>query len=159
MNALSCTSTADLQGMINQIAETLGINPETPAVYDDELELITTYPAVVAPPAAAASSVPQAAVDQLAELRSEAIHELLNRPISTDAELKDLSVYTKDWHQRVNDVLEKDFSKAEQLNFTRLGAVPKVIFPHSYNDEHAKILREVALQERRMLDIIARHTR
>lgn len=160
INALSCSSTADLQQLTYQIAEVLDIEVEQSAVYQDDVELITAYPAAIptAPTSVYAPSVPQTAVDQLAELRSEAIHDILNRLISTDAELRALSAFTKDWWQRVKDVLEQDFSKAEQLNFTRLGAVPHVIFPHSYNDVHAKILREFALQERRMLDIIARHT-
>jgi len=83
----------------------------------------------------------------------------LNRSISTDAELKELSDYNKDWWRRVVAVLERNFSKAEQLNFTRLGTVPVIRFPHTFSEEHAKILREFALQERRLLDIIARHTR
>jgi hypothetical protein len=58
----------------------------------------------------------------------------------------------------VKEILEKNFSRAEQLNFTRLGAVPNLTFGHEYNAAHAKILREYALQERRLLDIIARHT-
>jgi hypothetical protein len=98
-------------------------------------------------------------VDELAELRSEGVHEILNRSISTDAEMQALSDYNKQWWQRVAAVLQDNFSKAEQLNFTRLGTIPIAIFPHTFNEKHAKILREFALQERRLLDIIARHTR
>jgi len=105
------------------------------------------------------SSVPQAAVDALAELRSEAVDEILNHPVTTDAELAVLASYTEQWWQRVETILEQNFSRAEQLNFTRLGAVPDFRFPHAYNAAHAKILREYAVQERRLLDIIARHTR
>ena len=98
------------------------------------------------------------AVDELAELRSEAIHDILNRNVTTDDEVAALAEFVSEWWQRVMNVLEQNFSKAEQLNFSRLGSVPNVKFPHAYNAQHAKILREFALQERRMLDIIARHT-
>jgi hypothetical protein len=160
-NALSCDNAADLHQLLSEIASVLGIELGSPAAYQNELELITTFP----PPAPLAGSrrsiseVPQKAVDELAELRSEAVHEILNRTVSTDAQVQELASYTADWRSRVIAVLEANFSMAEQLNFTRLGAVPNVVFPHSLNPLHAKILREYALQERRLLDIIARHTR
>lgn len=161
-NALSCGSSADLHQLIQQIAEVLGVKADPPHGYQNKVELVTAFPPALptaALPHASARTVPQEAVDELAELRSEGVHDILNRPISTDSELEVLSEYDKDWWRRVVAVLEKNFSKAEQLNFTRLGTIPVVIFPHMFNEEHAKILREFALQERRLLDIIARHTR
>ena len=161
INALSCNSPADLQQLISQISEALDLKPEPPHGYQNELELVTAFPPAVRAvlPQDFVPTAPQTAVDQLAELRSEAVGNILNRPVSTDAELRELSAYTREWWQKVHAVLIENFSKAEELNFTRLGAVPNVIFPHSFNDEHAKVLREYALQERRLLDIIARHTR
>ncbi len=160
-NALSCASSADLHQLISQIAEVLDVRAEPPSGYQNELELVTEFPP--APPSAlphaSVPTVPQTAVDELAELRSEGVHEILNRSISTEAKLKELSDYNKGWWGRIVAVLERDFSKAEQLNFTRLGTIPDIRFPHTFNEEHAKILREFALQERRLLDIIARHTR
>jgi hypothetical protein len=98
-----------------------------------------------AAPQVLVSSVPQSAVDALAELRSEAVHEILNRQATTDSEFTALASYTQDWWGTSKaDFLEKNFSKAEQLNFTRLGAVPNVLFSHAYNAAHAKILREYA---------------
>ena len=161
INALSCGSPADLHTLVNQIGETLRVSPENPASYLDALEVVTAaYPsaAVLGEARVVAERVSQAAVDGLAELRSEAIHDILNHRVTADDEVAELAAFTKEWWQRVMNVLEQNFSKAEQLNFSRLGSVPNVIFPHSYNEQHAKILREFALQERRMLDIIARHT-
>lgn len=157
INALSCSSASDLHMLIEQIAETLGISAGAAAGYQNELEIVSKLEARA--PERPVSSVPQAAVNALAELRSEAVHEILNRPVTTDAELAALASYTEQWWQRVEAILEQNFSRAEQLNFTRLGVVPDFRFRHAYDAAHAKILREYALQERRLLDIIARHTR
>ena len=134
---------------------------EPASSYQNELEIVQAYPPAIraAPPELTVPQVPQDAVDQLVELRSEAVHKILNRTVSTDAELQALTSYTANWWDQVKAVLENNFSKAEELNFTRLGTVPNVVFPHTYNAAHAKILREFALQERRLLDIIGRHTR
>jgi lambda repressor-like predicted transcriptional regulator len=161
INAFSCASASDLQALVAQIGQELGVTPELAVVFESELEIVSSFPtsAPTPPPQMREHTVSQDAVDRLAELRSDAVHEILNRPVTTDAELSALAGYVERWWREVNSVLEKNFSKAEQLNFTRLGAVPNVIFPHAYNQPHAKILREYALQERRLLDIIARHTR
>lgn len=161
INALSCSIAADLHQLVQQIADKLGIKLEPAASYSNALELVTAFPPAATedmrrPPI---SSVPQAAVDELAELRSEAVHEILNRPVASAADSKALADDAENWWNRVVAVLEANFSRAEQLNFTRLGVVPNVRFPHNFDERHAKILREFAVQERRLLDIIARHTR
>ena len=126
--------------LINQIATVLHLDANPPATYQNELDLVTTFPPVARVfPQAYAPTVQQAVVDQLAELRSEGVHEILNRQISTDAEIRALSDYNQQWWQRVVSVLEANFSKAEQLNFTMLGTIPNVIFPHTFDDDHAKI--------------------
>ncbi|MDH3233881.1 MAG: hypothetical protein OEQ29_10150, partial [Alphaproteobacteria bacterium] len=155
-----CDSPADLHDLLSQIAAVLGVTPEQPSAYQNEIDLVTTHPPVagLARVSLRTSTVPQAAVDQLAELRSEGVHEILNRPITSEAESRELLTYSEKWRDRAIEVLENNFSRAEQLNFTRLGAVPNVVFPHAFDDLHAKILREYSLQERRLLDIIARHT-
>jgi hypothetical protein len=158
INALSCKSASDLHMLIQQIAKALGISAGAAAGYQGELEIVSKFVEARAPKRPV-SSVPQADVDALAELRSEAVHEILNHPVTTDAELAVLASYTEQWSQRVETILKQNFSRAEQLNFTRLGVVPDFRFPHAYNAAHAKILREYAVQERRLLDIIARHTR
>jgi len=160
LNALSCASSANLHQLVNQIATTLEIKAEPAAGYQNELEVISAYPPLAHEKLTTTGgrSVPQAAVDKLAELRSEAISKILNRRVASETDVKELTADTNNWWESVRDVLETHFSKAEQLNFTRLGTVPEVIFPHIYDQRHAKILREFALQERRLLDIIARHT-
>lgn len=155
LSALSCRSAADLHTLVSQIADALGKTVEPAAAYHAEIEAIRAIPA----PSRSDGTVTQAAVDQLAELRSDAVHEILNRPVRNNADLAKLQAYVEAWWNSVKAVLEANFSKAEQLNFTRLGSVPVVQFAHTYNEVHAKILREYALQERRLLDIIARHTR
>jgi hypothetical protein len=157
INALSCSSASDLHALISQIATMLELTTEPPASYQADLELLTKSPHEL--PQTSSSSVAQSAVNALAELRAEAVTEILNRPISTDEEFAALAAYVNDWSKRVEEILQKNFSRAEELNFSRLGAVPNVMFSHAYNEAHAKILREYALQERRLLDIIARHTR
>ena len=107
INALTCDSAADLHALIGQIAKKLDINAEPPARYHSELEIIKKSRAAVPAtlPQATISSVPQSAVDALAELRSEAVHEILNRRVLTDAELAALASYTEDWWARVDTVL------------------------------------------------------
>jgi len=101
----------------------------------------------------------QQAIDELAELRSEGIHSILNAPIKNDDDWSALEIYQKDWWGRINKHLEKNFSRADQLNFTRLGAVPLITFPHVYNDKHAKMLREFVIQDERLREIIDRNLR
>jgi len=159
VNALSCASSVHLHLLVSQIAKELHIDAEPPAGYQHDLEIITAYPPVPRMTTIAEERVPQEAVDKIAELRSEAISTILNRQVRSEAELAALTSVTNKWWESVKAVLETHFTKAEVLNFTRLGSVPDVVFPHSYNPQHAKILREFALQERRLLDVIARHTR
>jgi hypothetical protein len=160
LNALSCASSANLHQLVNQIATALLIKAEHAEGYQNELEVVSAFPLLASDKVRTTGGRPvaQAAVDKLAVLRSEAISKILNRRVASERDLIELSADTKQWWESVRAVLESNFSQAEQLNFTRLGTVPDVIFPHIYNQQHAKILREFALQERRLLDIIARHT-
>jgi len=99
------------------------------------------------------------AVDELALLQSEAIHEIWNRPVSSDAEVDSLERYDVGWQRRVAAILERDFSKAEVVHFTRLGVVPMAFRDGTFNARHAKILREYALREDRLRDIITRFSK
>lgn len=98
-------------------------------------------------------------VDTLAELRSEGIHKILNAPVENDDDWKNLQEYQKEWWERVESVLKDNFSTADELNFTRLGVIPLLSFPHTYNDGHAKMLREFAIQDDRLREIIDRNLR
>ncbi len=54
-------------------------------------------------------------------------------------------------------MLKEHIILADQLNFTRLGVIPLLQFPHTYNDDHAKMLREFAIQDDRLREIIDRN--
>ena len=99
------------------------------------------------------------AVNELALLQSEAIHEIWNRPVSSDAEVDSLEQYDIGWQRRVAAILERDFSKAEVVHFTRLGVVPMTFRDGTFNAKHAKILREYALREDRLRDIVTRFSK
>jgi hypothetical protein len=159
LSALSCGSPSDLDQLLYQASEALSIQLEPTSVYQSKILDVLKYPLAPRVSTLAEQRVPQKAVDEIAELRSEAITTLLNRPVRSDAQLAMLESDTKKWWESVKVVLDENFTKAEVLNFTRLGTVPTYVFPNTYNEKHAKIRREFALQERRLLDIIARHTR
>jgi len=160
-HALSCDRQADLHLLVGQIAATLERTTRRPDVYLAALQTVAVYPPAERhslPTREAVQDVPQSAVDQLAELRSEAIAHILNRRVTTDDEMNELSQDNQAWWERVKAVLEEHFPLAEQLHFTRLGVIENIQFPHTYNAAHAKILREYALRERRLISIIERHT-
>lgn len=96
-------------------------------------------------------------VDVLAELRSEGIHRILNARVTNDSDWKKLEEYQKEWWNRVDTVLRDNFTNADRLNFTRLGVIPLLQFPHTYSEGHAKMLREFAIQDDRLREIIDRN--
>lgn len=99
----------------------------------------------------------QQIVDELAEFRSEGIHSILNARVTNDNEWHELETHKNDWWHRVESHLRDNLSKADQLHFTRLGAVPLLTFPHTYNEGHAKMLREFVVQDERIREIIDRN--
>jgi hypothetical protein len=102
---------------------------------------------------------PQRVIDDLAELRSAAIHDILNGKVRSN---KDLAVWEKKediWCQQVLGILRKNFSKAEVLDFDRLGVIPQVGFGHSFNNQHSFRLMMFAKRLSILEDIIRRHTR
>jgi hypothetical protein len=72
----------------------------------------------------------EAAIDELAEDLSWAIHDLLNRDPrpSTDAEMQKWQEDFDDWCARVNRKLENRafFTRADQLHFDRLGFITPI---------------------------------
>lgn len=104
-------------------------------------------------------TIPQVIVDQLAELRSKAIHDILNRTVINDAELATFKSTHETWRKQVLELLEKHFPTAEALGFERLGVIPQVGFVHSFNNEHAFELMMFAKRLSILEDIIRRYMR
>ena len=99
----------------------------------------------------------QRIVDELAEFRSEGIHSILNAHITNNFEWHELEAHQSDWWHHVESYLRENFSKADTLHFTRMGIIPMLTFPHTYNEGHAKMLREFVVQDERIREIIDRN--
>ena len=97
-------------------------------------------------------------VDKLADLYSEGIHEIWNRPVTNDQEIADLGKFDRDWQRRVRNVLRRGFPHSELVLYSRLGVIPSITRTGTYDARHAKILREYAVREDRLRDIIRRHS-
>lgn len=104
-------------------------------------------------------TIPQAIVDQLAMLRSDAIHNILNKEVTNDTELVAFKSTNEKWRNDVLGLLQKHFPTAEALGFERLGVIPQVGFVHSYNNEHTFELMMFAKRLSILEDIIRRYTR
>ena len=99
----------------------------------------------------------QSLVDQLADLFSEGVNEIWNRPINSEQQLAALEKFDRDWQGRIRNVLRQGFPHAETVLFTRLGVIPNITRPGTYNERHAKLLREYAVREERLKDIVRRY--
>ena len=102
----------------------------------------------------------QEEVDKLSELLSEGINKIWNRPISDQAHLDELDTYWQDWQGRVGAALDTPFTKSDKDHFERLGVVPIVGRYDTFPDPqglHEKILREYALKEARLREIVRDH--
>ena len=99
----------------------------------------------------------QDAVDALSDLLSDGISEIWNRPITSDQYLDLLSIYWNQWTARVEDQLKENFTHADLIHFSRLGVVPLTGRDGTYDRRHEKILREYALKEQRLREIIRDH--
>ncbi len=103
--------------------------------------------------------VSQNVLDQLAELRSKAIREILNAKITTDDELRAWKTINEQWRADVINVLKDHFPKAEVLGFERLGVIQQLAFLSTYNGEHQHerdmFVKRLSIVE----DIIRRHSR
>ena len=104
----------------------------------------------------------QKAVNELADLLSDAIHDLLNRTVAKDAELGQLKADIRDWQK---DVLSKIdsypsyFSKADRIHFDHLGAIIEMPWKQAYrsnpsDDRHNHELNMLSLKFDRLRDII-----
>ena len=97
-------------------------------------------------------------VDELAELYSEGVREIWNRPVKSDADREALDAFDRDWQRRIRTVLRRGFPHTELVLFSRLGVVPDIVRDPTFNAKHAKILREYAVREGRLRDILRRYS-
>lgn len=101
-------------------------------------------------------SLRQSAIDDLAEDLSWAIHHLLNRRVTNDAQLAQLESDYNDWCVRVSKKLENRafFTRADQLHFERLGSIPAVGFSGVFNERHNTLKGHLSLKFDRLRDLI-----
>jgi hypothetical protein len=101
-------------------------------------------------------SLRQVSIDELAEDLSWAIHHLLNKAVSTDAEVAQWEQKFRAWCERINKKLENRafFTRADQLHFDRLGFVPFKNFTGSYNERHEWLVSQLGLKFERLRDVI-----
>ena len=104
----------------------------------------------------------QKVVDELAEMLSSAIHDLLNRPIQNDTQLGQLSSDHKHWCDEVGSKIEYHkayFSKADKIHFERIGKVTEhswgIAYKANQNDtRHNHLLNIISIKFDRLRDII-----
>lgn len=99
----------------------------------------------------------QSYVDVLSDLLSEGIHTIWNAPVANQQELDTLAQVLHDWQAQVERELIDHFTHTDFIHFHRLGVVPLVGRDNTFNDRHEKILREYALKESRLREIIRDH--
>lgn len=100
--------------------------------------------------------VSQAAIDSLAELRSESVIVLNDIPNGS----ADVVRWTKrwtDWKDQVVADLKRNFTKAETLSFDRIGILPITRFPFEVTPEHGHYLMILNKQLTILEDLIERH--
>lgn len=104
----------------------------------------------------------QNVVNELAEMLSSAIGDLLNRPIKSDIELGSFDSDFQTWCEKIKSKLEDHpsyFSKADIIHFERLGKVSKEIWGFAYranetDTRHNHLLNMLSLKFDRLRDII-----
>jgi hypothetical protein len=93
-------------------------------------------------------------INTLSRLLSDGIHHIWNGPVSDDDDRAALQLYWEEWCRRIIEYLTLHFSEADVIHFSRLGVVPLVERAGAYDSQHKKILREYALKEQRLREII-----
>lgn len=84
--------------------------------------------------------VTQEVVDRLAELRSYAIHHILNARPNSLEQLAEVVEKNNSWILDVQTILRAYFPKAVELGFMRLGVIQPRAFPHAINNDHTHLL-------------------
>lgn len=103
----------------------------------------------------------QMAIDDLAEDLSWAIHNLLNRKVKSDPDLDQVKADIDTWCDKISGKLENRtfFTRADQLHFDRLGAVPNkgwdiAYMAHPNDGRHNYVLNNLNLKFDRLRDIL-----
>jgi hypothetical protein len=100
--------------------------------------------------------VPQAAIDELADLRSEGIAVLNDVPKTADDVVRWHGRWTG-WRDRVVASLGRNFTRAEMLSFDRLGVIAEVAFGFAATPEHRHYLMQLNKQLTILENLIQRH--
>lgn len=100
--------------------------------------------------------VRQNEIDDLAEDLSWAIHNLLNKPVSSEGEVSQWELEFRAWCEKVSKKLENRaaFTRADQLHFDRLGFVPPANFAGSFNQHHERLISQLKLKFERLREIL-----
>lgn len=105
----------------------------------------------------------QKVVDDLANMLSDAIRDLLNRKINNDMELGQLDADFIHWYKEVSAKIEYHkayFSKADKVHFDFLGKVPEDIWStvayqeNSEDMRHNHLLNMLSMKIDRLRDVI-----
>ena len=96
----------------------------------------------------------QEAVDELSELLSTAIRDLLNRPVHSEGDLNGWDTDFQSWCASTILKLRENFTKSERLHFDRLGTVPIQSFGRAWNERHNHLLNMLDIKFNRLRDII-----
>ena len=98
------------------------------------------------------------AVDKLAELRATAVTSLLNRPISSEAELQKWVSDKEVWRAQVIATLRATFRPAVVHSFATLGVLEGKTFPTAYTYDHNWHLNMLDKELKVLEDTIARYS-
>jgi hypothetical protein len=103
--------------------------------------------------------VHQRVIDQLAELRTRGIAEILNGVVTSLYDYEKWKENDDAWTYEVLAFLQSHFPRAESLLFQSIGAFEPVVVPHAYNADHQFRLQLHIRRLFRIEDIITRRTR
>jgi len=101
---------------------------------------------------------PQWVIDRVAELRSDGISILNDRPTNERGDLNRWQAKWEKWRKEVADYLGDHFTRAEQLSFERLGLIQELPWGTlPISGPHAHYLNQLAKQIAILDTIIERH--
>ncbi|MBI3245660.1 MAG: hypothetical protein HYZ50_04030 [Deltaproteobacteria bacterium] len=101
----------------------------------------------------------QHAVDQVAQLRAEAVQELYAKPLHSDQEVGGWLVEHDLWSKKTADLLSSYFTAAVALRFSNLGKIPNESHGHALNASHRHGLQILSKQLDILEEIVKAHDR